>query len=219
MIEPSDNYCITATRLDGDFLPDADLSKPIWHNCERVSLVDTVNPARAFLESQTHASVRWSPDYLYVAFWCHYVELNTYLREDPQRERWELWKRDVVEVFINPFPATGWRYWEFEVAPNNQWIDLQIENRDTMLTDAAWNSGFDHSTFIDEPARVWTCEMRLPVVSMNVNRIEPGQEWRINFYRCDGPGNDRQRRFLAWSPTCELNFHVPERFGWIRMQG
>ena len=62
-----------------------------------------------------------------MAFWCHYTELNLYLGEDAGQKRWELWNRDVAEVFLTPFPESLHRYWEFEVAPNNLWIDLAIE--------------------------------------------------------------------------------------------
>jgi hypothetical protein len=211
------DYVIVANSLAHDFLPDANLSKPAWREAARVPLVDTRNPSLPHPESATQASALWSRRHIYVAFWCHYSELNTYAGEDPQPERWELWKRDVAEVFINPLPGTLKRYWEFEVAPNNQWIDLQIDCCDGIVADAGWDSGFSHATRVDPQSRVWTCEMRIPSSPMGVKQIEQGMEWRINFYRCDGPGDDTERRFLAWSPTFQLNFHVAERFGWIRM--
>ena len=215
----SSNYQSISARLLEDFLPDANLSKSVWRNSKRVVLADTFHPSIEHPAASTEASALWSSHYLYVAFWCHYSDLNTYKGEDPQLKRWELWDRDVAEVFVNPFPETMHRYWEFEVAPNNQWVDLAIQNRgeENISVSAEWNSGFTHATSIDETARIWTCEMRIPVASMGVSQIHPGDEWRINFYRCDGLGDNSQRRFLAWSPTLKLNFHVPERFGLIRM--
>ena len=215
---PSIDYRVFAHRLERDFLPDANLSKTAWQGASRLTLVDTENPQRLHLGAKTEASVGWSPANLYVAFWCHYTELNLYLGEDAKRERWELWNRDVAEVFVTPFPERLHRYWEFEVAPNNMWIDLAVEKREEISLDVGWDSGFEHATAIDDGSKRWTCEMRIPAVSLGINRIERGMEWRINFYRCDGFGDNSQRRFLAWSPTFQLNFHVPERFGRVRME-
>jgi len=120
-------------------------------------------------------------------------------------------------VFINPYPDRVRIYWEFEVAPNNLWIDLQIDLDRKPFHDAGWDYGFDHKTNIEK--EFWHCEMRIPVSCFGSPRIEAGVEWRVNFYRCDGPGDDTVRRFLAWNPTDEKNFHVPARFGILRFDG
>ena len=212
------DYRVIARRLERDYLPDANLSKAAWQAASRLTLVDTEDPQRSHPGAMTEASVGWSSTHLYVAFWCHYTELNLYLGEEAGQQRWELWNRDVAEVFLTPFPASPHRYWEFEVAPNNLWIDLAIEKLEEIRVDAGWNSGFAHASFIDETSKLWGCEMRIPAASLGIRHIGRGMEWRINFYRCDGLGDDSQRRFLAWSPTFQLNFHVPERFGWVRME-
>jgi hypothetical protein len=214
----STGYRVVAHRLERDYLPDANLSKAAWQHASRVTLVDTENPQRPHPGAKTEASVLWSSEHLYVAFWCQYTELNLYLGEDAGQERWELWNRDVAEVFLTPFLHAPNRYWEFEVSPNNLWIDLAIENFEEIRLDAGWDSGFAHASHIDARSKLWSCEMRIPVQSLGVRQIERGMEWRINFYRCDGLGDDSQRRFLAWSPTFKLNFHVPDRFGWVRME-
>jgi hypothetical protein len=215
---PSTDHRVVARRLEKDFLPDGNLAKAGWQGASRLTLADTENPQRSHVGAKTEVCVRWTPQHLYVAFWCHYTELNLYLGEDAGQERWELWNRDVAEVFLTPFPAAPNRYWEFEVAPNNLWIDLAVEKLEKIRLDAGWNSGFAHASFIDERSKVWSCEMRIPALSLGVRQIECGMEWRINFFRCVGLGDDSQRRFLAWSPTFQLNFHVPERFGWVRME-
>ena len=215
---PSADYRVVARRLERDYLPDAKLSNSAWQGASRLTLVDTENPQRSHPGAHTEAAVRWSSEHLYVAFWCDYTELNLYLGEDPSQERWELWNRDVAEVFVTPFPERLHCYWEFEVAPNNMWIDLAVEKHEEISLDVGWNSGFEHATSIDDRSKMWTCEMRIPAVSLGINRIERGMEWGINFYRCDGFGDNSQRRFLAWSPTFQLNFHVPQRFGRVRME-
>jgi hypothetical protein len=85
--------------------------------------------------------------------------------------------------------------------------------------DPGWDSHFDHATKIDAQHKLWTVEMRIPVKSMNLNAIRPGDEWRLNLYRADGPGDDTQRRFMCWSPLPagpNKSFHQPASFGIIK---
>ncbi len=212
------DYKTVAGFCPQDFIPDADLFKPVWHDARRVGLVNSPRPETPPPSLRTHVATLWTKSYLYVAFWCQYSELHTYEGEEATQERWGLWSRDVVEVFINPNPERMNSYWEFEVAPNNQWIDLAISLEEESSVDASWNSGFQHATRIDKKNKEWYCEMGVPVASMGVRTVLPGMEWRINFYRCAGRGEDSQRHFLAWSPTLDPSFHIPSRFGAIRFQ-
>jgi hypothetical protein len=212
---------IVARQVAKDFVPDGDLDKAVWRNAAKVKLSNNADPSAPVPEAVTEAAAAWTDSNIYFAFWNNYTELNTYQGEDPKIERWQLWDRDVVEVFINPFPQRMNFYWEFEVAPNDQWVDLEI-NLDLKaagkMSNATWNSGFLHATRIDSAAKRWFCEMRIPVVPMGVKQIQAGSEWRMNFYRADGPGGDAIRRFLSWSPTLGASFHKPERFGIIRFE-
>ncbi len=200
-----------------DFHPEGDLSKKAWRGAERVPL-GLWSGGKAPPEVETSVATGWSASHLYCAFRCKYSVLNVYEGEDPTNERWGLWDRDVVEVFVNPEPERANHYYEFEVAPNNQWIDLEIDLDKKPFNDAGWNSGFQHAARIDRKRRVWTCEMSIPFNSMNVERLRPNSEWRINFYRAAGLGDDTRRHFLCWSPVPgeRPNFHQPSRFGRIR---
>jgi Carbohydrate family 9 binding domain-like len=210
---------IEASRLIEEFAPDGNLAKAAWREAKWVQFHRDMSGKREFSQAATGVSVAWSPEYLYIAFRCRYSQLNVYEGEDATQERWQLWNRDVVEVFVNPQPQRLNHYYEFEVAPNNQWIDLEIDKNKTPFNNAAWNSGFLHATRVDACRQTWTCEMRIPAGSMGFDKIEAGAEWRINFYRVDGPGHDTQRRFLCWSPIPEgRSFHVPARFGIIRFR-
>ncbi len=199
-----------------DFVPDGNLNKKIWQEAERVRFDHDWRGQKHFPEAETRVASFWTATSVYFAFWCKFKTLNVYEGENPAKERWELWNRDVVEVFANPTPERVNHYYEFEVAPNNQWIDLEIDLDKKPFNDAGWDSHFEHATRLEN--RLWTCEMRIPVQVMNVELMRPNTEWRINFYRADGPGDDSQRRFLCWSPTLgeKANFHVPTRFGIIR---
>jgi alpha-galactosidase len=202
-----------AVRLSGDFSPTGDPDNPVWTPVAREVFETSYDPSITYPEARTEVAIGWTVKQIYIAFWSRYTELNVYEGEDPTAQRWELWDRDVAEVFVNPFPEFVNQYWEFEVAPNNQWIDLAIDLDRDPFHNADWYSGFEHSTSVDELGKIWFCEMRIPALAFGLQQLEVGMEWRANFYRCDGPGDDSVRRFLAWSPTYESNFHVPESFG------
>jgi Carbohydrate family 9 binding domain-like len=215
---------IMARSCKQDFTPDGDLAKPAWKAAQWVEFDHDMTGRRSYPGAATRVAALWSRRYVYFGFSCRYDRLNVYQGEDPAKERWELWNRDVVEVFLNPQPEHLNHYYEFEVAPNNQWIDLEIDKTKVPFNDAAWNSGFTHATRVgasgDAPRRVWTCEMRVPIAALAVTVMPPQQEWRINFFRADGPsgpGNNNERRFLAWSTIPEgTTFHTPSRFGRLR---
>ena len=199
------------------FTPDGNLEKPIWKKAEWVRFSHDMSGHPEYPESATEVASFWTANYVYFAFRCKYTTLNIYEGEDAVKERWELWNRDVVEVFINPEPVRVNHYYEFEVAPNNQWLDLEIDKDKDPFNDARWDAHFDHSTRVDEKNKVWTCEMRIPTPPMGVREIKTGSEWRGNFFRADGPGDDSKRRFLCWSTIPEgRTFHAPTRFGIIQ---
>ena len=209
---------LQAKRFPTDFLPDGDSSKPSWKHATPVGFDTGASGNSHYPEISTRVASVWTETHIYFFFWCRYDSLNIYRGEDPKTERWQLWDRDVAEVFLNPHPERVNHYYEFEVAPNNQWIDLEIDKAKNPFNDASWNSGFDHATHIDTKNHVWTAEMRIPISTMNVHAIQPGAEWRANFFRAAGEGGDDRRKFLAWSIIPEgKTFHVPTRFGILRL--
>ena len=209
---------LQARRSSVDFLPDGDPAKPYWKHAESVEFDTDASGKSHFPEIATRVASVWTETHIYFFFWCRYDSLNVYQGEDPKVERWLLWDRDVVEVFLNPQPERVDHYYEFEVAPNNQWIDLEIDKTKNPFNDAAWNSGFEHATRIDAKNHVWTAEIRIPISSMNVHAIHSGDQWRANFFRAAGEGGDDCRKFLAWSIIPEgKTFHVPTRFGILRL--
>src|SRR5258708_17870863 len=197
-----------------DFLPDGDSSKPSWKQAESVEFDTSASGKSQFAASSTRVASVWTATHIYFLFSCRYDSLNVYQGEDPKVERWQLWDRDVAEVFLNQQPERVNHYYEFEVAPNNQWIDLEIDKNKNPFTNAAWNSSFEASTRIEAKNHLWIAEMRIPVSSMSVSAMHPGAEWRVNFFRASGKGGDDRRKFLAWSIIPEgKTFHVPTRFG------
>ena len=208
---------LTARRVDALPAPDGDVAKPPWRDAVRVRFDHDWSGVR-HPDAPTEVAVAWTPSAVGFAFSCRYDALHLFAGEDPALERWEMWTRDVAEVFLNVAPGQADRYFELEVAPTNQWIDLAIDLRRTPRHDAGWSSGFAHATRVDAAARVWTCEMRVPLAALGIETLRPGDAWRVGLYRCDGGAAGAPRRYLAWSPTGTPapDFHVPHRFGWLR---
>lgn len=204
---------ICARLSPTDFAVDGDIGKREWECAEWESFHQSADGSASYPDATTRVGILWTRNHLYLAFRSPYSRLNTYHDSDIKLERWELWERDVVEVFLNPHPAHVTRYYEFEVAPNNQWLDLDIDlSAVPPAHNASWNSGFEHATKIDTAQHLWTCEMRIPYLSMGVVAPSPQSIWRINLFRAEGFGNER--RLLAWSVIPgSKTFHVPARFG------
>lgn len=202
-----------------DFVPDGNLAKPAWRVASWVEVErDAFNRVK-FPQAATEIASLWTPAYVYFAFRCKYTTLNLFEGKDSSKDFWTLWDRDVVEVFLNPQPERMRHYYEFEVAPNNLWIDLEIDLDKKPFGNAQWDSGFEHATSVDAKNHVWTCELRIPVAALiGTKPLEANTEWRLNFFRADGPGVDTQRRFLSWSPVHNdtNSFHAPWSFGVIR---
>ena len=213
------NIRITSKRAHEDFALDGNLSKAVWKHADWVRFDHDMSGQKRFPEAETEIATVWTPANMYLAYRCKYSVLNLYEGEDPAVEKWQLWDRDVVEAFINPNPERINHYYEFEVSPNNLFIDLEIDKDKTPFNDAHWDSHFEHATHIDPAQHIWTCEMRIPVDTMGVQKISVGDKWRLNLFRADGLGDDTQRRFLAWStiPT-GVTFHVPTRFGVVEFK-
>ena len=209
---------IDAKRTADDFSPDGKLSKKAWKDAPWTEFSHSMSGTASYPEQATRVASLWTGKYIYFAFSCKYDALNVYEGEDLSKERWELWNRDVAEVFLNPQPERQLHYYEFEVAPNNQWIDLEITRGEKPNHDASWNSGFEHVTRVDSDHHIWTAEIRIPLASMGISEAKSGAQWRANFFRAAGKGTDAQRMFLAWSTIPEgTTFHVPSRFGILRL--
>jgi alpha-galactosidase len=213
------NSQITSKLIAQDFVPDGNLDKPVWRDASWVTMDHNAFKPVSFPQSATEIASLWTPAYVYFAYRCKYTILNLFEGKDPSKDVWTLWDRDVVEVFLNPHPERMKHYYEFEVAPNNLWIDLEIDLDKKPSENAEWNSGFEHATHVDAKNHVWTCELRIPVTALNGTKpLVAHAEWRLNLFRADGPGNDSQRRFLSWSPVHNDtdSFHAPWSFGLMR---
>lgn len=209
----------TSKFIPHDFVPNGTVDKPVWRSAHWTQFDRDAFKAVSFPQSATEVASLWTPEYVYFAFRCRYSLLNVFENKDPNSDFWALWERDVVEVFLNPQPERMRHYYEFEVAPNNLWIDLEINLDKQPATNAKWDSEFQHATSLDQQNHLWNCELRIPVAALNgAKPLTADTEWRINFFRCDGPSENSHRRLLSWSmvQSATNSFHSPWSFGVIR---
>ena len=95
---------LLAKRAPVDFRPDGDLSKTVWKRANSVKFDHDASGKSHYPEVSTRVASVWTETHIYFALWSRYDSLNVYEGEDPAAERWQLWDRDVVEVFLNPQP-------------------------------------------------------------------------------------------------------------------
>ncbi len=193
----------------------ADPTSPFWRGIHGVWAGNGPTGA-ATRGHRTEIRSRWTDKYLYVLFTCPYESL--YLKPEPTtfEETNKLWEWDVAEVFVGGDFQNPRRYREYQVSPQGEWVDLDID-RDTPLLEGGWlwNSGFTVKAKLDANGKIWYGEMKIPFESINGEGgpVAPrdGLELRINFYRLQGPKPNRA--MIAWQPTGANGYHVPEAFG------
>ena len=156
--------------------------------------------------------LQWTAAHLYLLFVCPYETLH--LKPNPQldAETFELWNWDVAEVFLGANFENIRRYTEFEVSPQGEWVDLDID-RDRAVPEEGWvwESGCLAAARIDEAAKVWYGFLRLPWTALDTRPAAVGNRLRANFFRCQGA--DPDRKYIAWQAPGKPSFHVPEAFG------
>ena len=206
---------VRARRISQDFMPNGELDEPVWQTAKAAVMEYSSGNDAARPDLGTAVRVLWSDKFLYLAIACPFSRLTVFEPPRVEGERFDmaqkgvsLWDRDVVEFFIASDPANLKRYAEFQVAPTNEKLDLWL---DLPRRDFAWSSGFESAVKTDRQARLWICEMRIPLVALSTEKPRPGARWRLNCFRCD----QANAAFLAWSPTLSGTFHAPEKFGWL----
>lgn len=196
-----------AVRIKRELALDGALDEPEWAAAPPLRLEYQTVDASARPEISTRVRVLWSDTHLYLGYESPYEELAVFSPAQKE-ERIGLWEKDVVETFINTDPAHPNRYTEYQWAPNGEQLDLKL---DLPERDFPWNSGMESKVVVDEAAKIWRVEARIPLGALAEKKPEPGTRWRANFFRCDRKHN----ALLAWSPSLSRTFHEPARFGWM----
>lgn len=206
---------LQSRRARADFALTADPDAPQWKG------VAGVRADRNFLNESisgppTEFRSRWTEKTLYLLFICPYDELNLKADPNPSAETPQLWNWDVGEVFIGTdFEHIG-HYKELQVSPQGEWVDLDINRDDSKAAEGmAWNSGYKVKARIDREHHIWYGEMAIPMAAIGVTAAKTGTEMRVGLYRIAGSGPNK--KYYAWQPTGQKNFHVPKAFGRLRL--
>jgi hypothetical protein len=205
----------TARYASHDSRPDTDPNSSFWRGAPAVFAAKDAF-GKAVPGHRTEIRAQWSLHDLYFLFICPYQELN--LKPDPTTtaETNELWNWDVAEVFVGSDFGNIRKYKEFEISPQGEWVDLDIDLDKPHPADGwLWNSGFQSAARINPARKIWYGFMRIPYSAIDNRSAAAGNLLRINFYRGQGAGSNHKE--IAWQPTHKATFHVPESFGVIKL--
>jgi hypothetical protein len=198
-----------------DIAPETDPNSQFWRGA--AAIIAERDPFGKIVPGhRTEVRSRWAKQNLYFLFICPYERLN--LKSHPRFdvETNQLWNWDVAEVFIGSDFQNIRRYKEFEVSPQGEWVDLDIDLNKPHHEDGwLWNSGFKVAARIDAASKVWYACMRIPYSSVDSKPAAPGNMLRVNFYRAQGPLSDHKA--ITWQPTHQATYHVPEAFGSLKL--
>ena len=211
----SDDAAFQSRYAGHDVRLDANPESSFWRGASPV-YAEVDNYGKPVARHRTKIRSRWTRENLYLLFVCPYDEL--YLKPNPSTtaETNELWNWDVAELFIGNDWTNIRRYKEFEISPQGEWVDLDI-NLD--LPDHTvgwlWNSGFEVTARIDASRKIWYGAMRIPFPAIDAKSPEAGRVYRANLYRGQGPPD--RHYSIAWKPPMKESFHTPESFGRLKL--
>jgi len=211
----ADNSPAEATHAAADVPLKTDPASEFW-KAARPAYLEKDIQGKDVPGFHTEVRIRWTKDNLYFLFICPYDQLNLKPSPDTKQETNQLWNWDVAEVFIGADFSDIKRYREFEVSPQGEWIDLDVDLHKPHHEDGwTWNSGFEVSARIDQPAKLWYAAMRIPWSSIDTHPAQTGSKFRMNLFMSEGP--EANHHEVTWQPPVSKTFHVPERFGLIKL--
>jgi hypothetical protein len=201
----SSNNQIVAAKLQSVLDKDGLPIDAAWKNAKPIAFCSDWRGEYPDPQRQTEVRLLWSSESLFIKYHCCFREIYVY--EGIPCRRDQLWLRDVAEVFIQPATDSLRHYKEFEISPNGDWLDLDINegNKSILFCDLKSRAVCNAQGF-------WIAELALPMNRLT-KHFDPDQVWRLNLFRIEG--REPNRFYSAWRPTYtpQPNFHVPELFG------
>jgi hypothetical protein len=196
----------------------AEFDDTIWAKAGNVDVNSYWSGDKAPESRRFTARLLWSDTSLYVRFDAEQHEPLVVSGEPVLTEKvYGLWERDVCEIFIAPDASMPNRYYEFEISPSGEWLDLGIElTPKGGVTNWEYTSGMETAVKIDRDNVIEV--VRIPFGALG-GKPEAGDVWLGNLFRCVGRGETRG--YLAWRPTktAKPSFHVPSAFGEFEFLG
>jgi hypothetical protein len=206
-----DRSSFRSTYAAHDVELDTDPQAAFWQGASSV-YAEVDNRGLIVPGYRTLVSSRWTKSNLYLLFVCPYEELSLKPSPNVKDETYGLWNWDVAELFIGSDFHNIRRYKEFELSPQGEWVDLDVNlDLPDHTVGWAWNSGFQVVARIDSKAKIWYGAMRIPFAPIDPRPPVVGRTFRANLFRSQGPPD--HRKSIAWKAPMSETFHAPERFG------
>jgi len=203
---------VEITYIEKDFSVQ-ELDNKNWQKAKDVEIGKYWSGETAPIGRHFKTKLLWSDSTLYVRFCAEQAEtLVVSEKPDLESKTIGLWDRDVCEIFVAPDKNQPNKYFEFEVAPTGEWIDLAIKK----LPDGKRETDFHYYSGMQTAAKIEKekilSAMKIPWKAFG-KTPNAGDVWLGNLFRCVGAGESRG--YLAWQPTKtpEPAFHVHEAFG------
>lgn len=137
----------------------------------------------------------------------------------PNERLWEL--GDALEIFLRP--AGQQAYSEFQVAPNNQRLQLRYASADALARARKSNSlaealvpgpAFQSRTWVLPGTRAWQALVEIPVASV-LDHLDslPGSQWHFSFCRYDYTRGRIEPVISSTSALAQPDFHRLAEWG------
>jgi len=205
---------IKIPHIEKDF-PIVELGSDSWKKAVEISIENYWSGEIAVSGRHAQAKLLWSDSAFYVHFRANQFEpLVVSESPDLKTKTIGLWDRDVCEIFVASDIKEPEKYYEFEIAPTGEWLDLKIHHfSDRRETDFDYDSGMQPAARVEKDKVVMAIKIEWKAFG-KTPRFD--DVWKGNLFRCVGSG--AERGYLAWSPTktAQPDFHIPEAFGEFR---
>lgn len=212
------NPKIMKIKKSSDFIITGDGSAENWNSTEWLKIPQRASSSDDFLSTKVKAL--YSETGIYFLFNCQDRKLTSTMNADFL----DLWKEDVVEVFLWTDESSP-VYFEYEISPLNYELPILVSNENGDLV--RWqpfhyyaDRKTHHATAIQGGEKVnnasitnWKAEFFIPYKLLRpLNNIspKPGTQWRANFYRVDY--DDNGKAIWSWQLTSKT-FHDYKKFG------
>ena len=137
LIHISVSFCFSQTKMTeklkaeikyiSEDFPISELDNGLWKKAKSIKTKHYWSGEKAPKGRRFKTKLLWSDTALYVRFEANQKE-PLVVSDTPNLESKTrgLWDRDVCEIFLAPNAKEFRKYFEFEVAPTGEWIDLGI---------------------------------------------------------------------------------------------
>ncbi|MBI4028073.1 MAG: hypothetical protein HY360_24025 [Verrucomicrobia bacterium] len=186
---------------------DGDLNDPVWKEAATLAPFQPYGVTAAPIQ-QTEVKIGCADESLLVAFRCK-EEKPGQLRRLSNKRDTDQWEDDSVEVFLD---VQGTRVEEFlflVTAANSQYDarNRWPANAEVEQHDVTWNAEWTSAVRVDEKAKEWTAEIRIPFKTIGVPSPNAASKWAVNFARTRNPV---LKELSIWSFSPKRGFGNPE---------